>query len=426
MMLKHFSLFLFCSSCSLLVKEVGTTCGNNQIDVGEICFSKPSVLEIQNIDEIQNINISDLQINPREIFLPDLDNDGDPEILLNLDFLSAVEILDFPDDPTPFQGRDFSKSEQILIVINPANIESNNIANFNDPTPGIVIADLNADNVLDIASGNLAIPSAEDPKIFGRTATVILLEENPNATNDQGFIITTRSVLETGFLPAGIDSGDVNQDGFPDLLTSNQGDNFVSLFINNGAGQFDTTAVNLEIGVRPLDIAVGDIDGINGNDIVVTTALQATFVFFNNGAGLFSAPTTLETNLLTSSPALRDLDADGDLDLVASNFISDDISLFLNEGGIFSDPTLIVTGESPASLTVGDINNDGNLDFITPCFDESLNIFINDGQASFTRHTFLGADVTDGNVVISDVNGDELNDITFVVDNAIVTLFQEL
>ncbi|WP_420456408.1 FG-GAP-like repeat-containing protein [Rubrivirga sp.] len=148
-------------------------------------------------------------------------------------------------------------------------------------------------------------------------------------------------------------SGDVNGDGWPDLVfTSEAG---VSLWANVGGERF----VRQEIAVPALDAAairmaaLADLDGDGAPDLVVGTYDAGEHVVYNDG-GAFTAAAHVrlprpEGAALTSTFAFGDVDLDGDLDVVVGRAVGYNVALA--RGGdeeVVSPPgarnTLLVNG----------------------------------------------------------------------------------
>ncbi|UCC81179.1 MAG: VCBS repeat-containing protein [Candidatus Zixiibacteriota bacterium] len=149
-----------------------------------------------------------------------------------------------------------------------------------------------------------------------------------------------------------ITGADLNHDGFIDLAVPYFYNPRLNIFINQGDGTFDHTssytAENAFYSVCASDLN-GDqsIDLINGSAKVNGTPEINTFLYNNNGDGTFYLNSTLNIaddgrvqGIFTS-----DIDLDGDLDLVATNYHNRSITVLQN---------------LPAcGYVTGDVNDDG-------------------------------------------------------------------
>src|SRR5262249_30393889 len=104
-----------------------------------------------------------------------------------------------------------------------------------------------------------------------------------------------------------------------DLVVANFSSSTISVLLGNGDGTFQT-AKDYSTGSGPLSLAVGDLDGQPGDDIV-TANLGDVSVLLNNGDGTFKSPQSVsigDTSPL--SVAVGDFDGNGNMDLgVTSN-----------------------------------------------------------------------------------------------------------
>src|SRR5438477_4511287 len=118
---------------------------------------------------------------------------------------------------------------------------------------------------------------------------------------------------------AAIAVGDLNQDGWQDLVTANSTDNTVSILLGRGDGTF-ATHVDYATGKGPSSVAIADLNGDGKLDLVVTNATDNTVsVLKGNGDGTFQARTDRAANALPRSVAVADFNHDQKPDLVLVN-----------------------------------------------------------------------------------------------------------
>ena len=294
----------------------------------------------------------------------DIDQDGDTDLILAIEFRSNI----------------------ILINDGSGVLTDESAARF--PAAGhdsedIAVADFDADGDLDI------IFVSEDDQTneyyLNNGAAVF------SSVNERIPVRGTSNSVETA---------DLNQDGAPDLIIGNQGQNVI--LINDGRGYFqDETAERLPRGTATTqDIELADIDADGDLDIIEA---NETFnqILINNGSGVFQDETKIRlpgVNDQTREVDLGDIDQDGDLDIFFANVDFGGIGnpqnrLLLNDGtGNFTE----ITGNAlpnSAFRTVDadffDIDQDGFLDIISGnrFNGPEMMVLLNDGQLHFTDQT---------------------------------------
>lgn len=133
--------------------------------------------------------------------------------------------------------------------------------------------------------------------------------------------------------------GDVNNDGYLDLLTGDWGNPVASsqsrLLINRGTaapGVFDdvTAAAGLDVYRKPtayrFSPRIVDLDRDGHPDITFAADFQTSQLFWNNGDGTFTdgtLPAGVGTDFNGMGTAFADYDADGDLDWFITNITED-------------------------------------------------------------------------------------------------------
>lgn len=238
----------------------------------------------------------------------------------------------------------------------------------------------------------------------------------------------------------GLDVGDVNNDGLPDIVVGNSGtdgQNFLWINDVDRPGYFiDRTVENLpQVNDATQGIKLADLNGDGHLDMLVANEVPPNRLLINDGTGVFTErPEQLEllVPLETREVIVADVDGDGDLDVVFANLTSNardwdkdpQLRILINNGEAhFIDETAVrlpMNKFSTWAATFIDFDHDGHQDLLVsaitvPGFDaDRVRAYRNDGNGHFT-------DVTDDvipattvgrswNITIGDLNGDGIAD----------------
>ena len=158
-----------------------------------------------------------------------------------------------------------------------------------------------------------------------------------------------------------IKSADFNGDNKPDLVTTNPHEDRVSIFLNNGAGGFET-ARSFAAYDRVVSLLIGDFNGDGKADVVTTSSTSeipnAISVLLGDGAGNLGAPINT-TDFSVSSISAGDFNGDDKLDLVTTGGPETPLFVHLGDGsGHFGAPAAYDPSRFTSSIaaTTGDFN----------------------------------------------------------------------
>lgn len=181
---------------------------------------------------------------------------------------------------------------------------------FHASISGVATGDINGDGALDL---------------------VLTTNQLAVALNLGGGTFATPTNYPVGTYPLQVGVGDLDGDGSLDVVDADNADNTVTLGFSsaNPNGALRSTQA-WPTGSGPVGVALGDLNGDGWIDVVTAsqTAGAAT-VLLNQGKGVMGAPQSLPTGP-AFDVALADLDGDGRLDIVTTNAAAPAFTVLLN------------------------------------------------------------------------------------------------
>lgn len=261
------------------------------------------------------------------------------------------------------------------------------VVNFNSPVSylvssggggsGIAIGDLNKDGKPDIAvaTGNAT-----------NTDSIAVLQ---NLNVSSGAAFTSGSFAPyvsyfSGNTIEGLAMGDIDGDSFPDIVSSNTGNNNLSVFRNTSTagGTISFAArVTAAAGTNPFNISIGDINADGKLDITVgNNNLSGSISVIQNNSvpGTISLASQVAflvgANTNARDADIVDVNGDGKLDFISAGGNNDQVKVFLNSAGsgtinsgffTAADTFFLPLAYAPRDVAAIDLNADGKTDFVT-------------------------------------------------------------
>jgi hypothetical protein len=268
----------------------------------------------------------------------DLDNDGKPDLIIANAVSNTISLL--------------------------KNTSANGLVSFNSkidlntgPDPGkIAIGDLDGDGKPDIVVVNFNSGNASTISVFNNTSTA------------GNISFANRVDYNSGDGSLDIAIADMNKDGKPDLIVTSGNSGFFFIFINSTVATGAITFLPVQ-GFTQLThgdaITVADLDNDGLPDLITSNFSDGSISVYRNqssgGILSLSARTDYPAGSNPDFITTADIDGDGKLDILLSNYSSKNISLYKNTSQ--SDLISLLPAQNLAfaasNMSVADLNGDG-------------------------------------------------------------------
>ncbi len=224
-----------------------------------------------------------------------------------------------------------------------------------------------------------------------------------------------------GTAPVAMISGDFNNDGRLDTLTTNSAPASVTVLLGNGDGTFAAplnTSLGLNIpgsrytGSQAGTVAVGDFNADGRLDVSVISANNAV-TLLGNGDGTFAAPLSTYIGSSPSRLSTGDVNGDGKADLLVAN-TAGTVSVSLSNGdGTFAAEVDYAAGPAAQDVKAADLNHDGKLDLTVAnaVSAGSISTLMGNGDGTFQPYKSYSAFSAPYRMNVADYNGDGNMDV---------------
>jgi hypothetical protein len=291
----------------------------------------------------------------------------------------------------------------------------------------------------DTAIGDLNGDGRNDVAVLeeGSGSRILVYYQNSQGTLDPPQTITTDLIV------TGMAIGDVNKDGWTDLVVSGNATTGSAPFGRVAVYRQDSVAHTLgtpqELTLSSYNVgpvAIADLNNDSLPDIVAVGICQScngvVSIFFQGAAGTLGpevAYTSAPVANIGGEVHVADMNHDGLNDIVLQSAgLQFAVIKQVTAGTFSSSPDLYtvqpVVGTSFSSFRLGDLNGDGLVDVAVADQSGNLNIFYQNAQGTLDGPSIFPNHAS-SEVHIADLDGDGLNDLILVNDGNLVTLLYQ-
>jgi hypothetical protein len=285
------------------------------------------------------------------------------------------------------------KGAQVLLGAGGGSFQNGQTLQLQNSAGSLVLADVNGDGKLDLAA------TAGSPLLDPSWSKVSVLLGNGDGTFSAHANV---SIPEGAY---GVQVGDINGDGRPDLAILQNGNYPVSVAFNLGGGTF-ARPISYPAASPAGGFAIGPLRKPGLIDIVVAGSLSYFLsVLLNEGNGTFEDGIRIRMSAPPGPFAAADFNDDGLTDLAV--LTSTGVSIYQNSGKGYGPFTVAATYTltSPSFIVTADFNKDGHPDLAVSLAGGGIAILLGQGNDQFAAPVILSSGAV-SMIALGDFNED--------------------
>jgi hypothetical protein len=298
----------------------------------------------------------------------------------------------------------------------------------------VTVADLNGDHKVDLVVANCGLVGGTGCEVGGFVSVLL--------GNGDGTFRTFVPYNSGGFGALAVAVGDANADNKPDLIVANNtadgftGEGNVAVLLGNGDGSFSAPVTYDSGGQSANSVVLTDMNGDGKPDVLVSNQCAIpnngcaskglVGVLLGNGDGTFSPVIGYDAGGYTStSITVEDVNGDSKPDVIVSSGCDAIgnacegavVGVLLGNGDGTFQPSVVYfsggPGGSNGSVAAVDVNGDSRPDLlVTNSGFGTMGILLGNGDGTFrSAVTFDSGGSSPGSVAVADLSGDGLPDI---------------
>ncbi len=219
--------------------------------------------------------------------------------------------------------------------------------------------------------------------------------------------------LAVGFSITGVLAGDIDHDGWDDLLVYSRSSGRIEVYFGQGGAEFEAP-VDWSLGHDVFEAILVDLNGDQKLELAHSDGLSRIWYALNSSGRSLDGPAFVFAGAVASYLVTGDLDNDGDEDLVVGNTGDATLSILENsgDGGLVRRVGNLAVGTAFSNIVCSDLDGNGVDDIVLNLHEnQSVGAVFSIGDWLFSPVTLYPAHGQVSRLLVEDVDQDELPDL---------------